>query len=73
MRYPQATKPAIALRRYAKPPVSWAPKTPIRPLDPRIVPDAKWPNMYRIRLPGGGLSDMVNLTRAKDALLARLG
>jgi hypothetical protein len=29
--------------------------------------------MYRIRLPGGGLSDMVNLTRAKDALLARLG
>jgi hypothetical protein len=37
-------------------------------LDPRIVPDPKWPGMYRIRLPGGGLSDMVNLTRATDAL-----
>jgi hypothetical protein len=24
--------------------------------------------MYRIRLPAGGLSDMVNLNRAKDAL-----
>jgi hypothetical protein len=24
--------------------------------------------MYRLRLPAGGLSDMVNLTRAKDAL-----
>ena len=37
-------------------------------LDPRIVPDAKWPGMYRIRLPDGSLSVMVNLTRAKDAL-----
>jgi len=36
-------------------------------LDPRIVADPKWPGMYRIRIPGGGLSDMVNLTRAKDA------
>ena len=41
-------------------------KTP--KLDPRIVSDPKWPGMYRIRLPGGGLSDMVNLTRATDAL-----
>src|SRR5262245_3900727 len=30
-----------------------------------IVPDAKWPGMYRLN---GTLSDMVNLTRAKDAL-----
>jgi hypothetical protein len=37
-------------------------------VDPRIVADPKWPGMYRIRIPGGGLSDMVNLTRAKDAL-----
>jgi hypothetical protein len=37
-------------------------------LDPRIVADPRWPGMYRIRLPGGGLSDLVNLTRAKDAL-----
>jgi hypothetical protein len=37
-------------------------------LDPRIVPDAKWSGMCRIRLRDGSLSDMVNLTRAKDAL-----
>jgi hypothetical protein len=35
-----------------------------------IVPDAKYPGMYRLLLPGGGLSDVVNLTRAKDALRA---
>jgi hypothetical protein len=33
-----------------------------------IVPDATYPDMYRLRLPAGALSDMVNLTRAKDAL-----
>jgi hypothetical protein len=37
-------------------------------LDPRIVPDPKWPGMYRIKRPDGSLSDMVNLTRARDAL-----
>jgi hypothetical protein len=37
-------------------------------LDPRIVPDPKWPGMYRIRRPDGSLTDLVNLTRAKDAL-----
>jgi hypothetical protein len=37
-------------------------------LDPRIVPDDRWPGMYRLRLPDGTLSDMVNLTRARDAL-----
>ena len=31
---------------------------PKTPLDPRIVPNAKWPGMYRIRLPDGLLSDM---------------
>ena len=41
-----------------------------RSLDPRIVPDAKWPGMYRIHLPEGSLSDMANLTRIKDALRA---
>jgi hypothetical protein len=40
-----------------------------RGLDRRIVPDAKWPGMYRIRRPDGSLTDMVNLTRAKEALL----
>ena len=34
-----------------------------------IVPDAKWPGMYRLRLSDGTLTDMVNLTRARDALL----
>jgi len=37
-------------------------------LDPRIFPDPKWPGMYRVRRPDGSLSDMVNLTRARDAL-----
>jgi hypothetical protein len=37
-------------------------------IDPRIVPDLKWPGMYRIKRPDGSLSDMVNLTRARDAL-----
>ncbi len=32
----------------------------------RVVPDAKWPGMWRAQLPRG-LSDMVNLTRARDA------
>lgn len=35
-----------------------------------IVPDGKWPGMYRIHLPDGSLSDMVNVTRAKDAAKA---
>ena len=37
-------------------------------LDPRIVPDPKWPGMYRIKRPDGSLSDMANLTRCRDAL-----
>jgi len=36
-------------------------------LGSRIVPDAVYPGMYRVRRPDGSLSDMVNLTRAKDA------
>jgi len=35
-------------------------------LDPRIVPDAHWAGMYRIRKPDGSLTDMVNLTRARS-------
>jgi hypothetical protein len=34
----------------------------------RIVPDSKWGGMYRLRRPDGTLSDMMNLTRAKDAI-----
>jgi hypothetical protein len=38
-----------------------------RRLPPGVVPDAKWPGMYRLRLPDGSLTDMVNLTRANEA------
>jgi hypothetical protein len=37
-----------------------------------IVPDAKYPAMWRVTLPGGGLSDMVNRPRAMDAARAWL-
>jgi hypothetical protein len=36
--------------------------------NPRIVVDERWSGMYRLRLPDGSLSDMVNLARARDAL-----
>jgi hypothetical protein len=32
-----------------------------------VVPDADWPGMYRVRRPDSSLTDMVNLTRARDA------
>ena len=32
----------------------------------RVVPDAKYTGMWRVKLPGG-LSDLTNLTRARDA------
>jgi hypothetical protein len=32
-----------------------------------IVPDADWPGMWRVHTPKGHITDMVNLTRAKDA------
>jgi hypothetical protein len=31
-----------------------------------VEPDPEWPLMYRVRI-GGHVTDMVNLTRAKDA------
>jgi hypothetical protein len=34
-----------------------------------IIPDQKWPRMWRVQLPNGHITDMVNLTRAKDAAL----
>jgi hypothetical protein len=33
----------------------------------RVVPDARWPGMWRMLWPDGRLSDMTNLARAKDA------
>jgi hypothetical protein len=32
-----------------------------------VVPDPDWPKMYCVRKPDGRLTDMVNLTRARDA------
>ena len=32
-----------------------------------VVPDANHAGMYRVRTPDGHLSDMVNISRAKDA------
>jgi hypothetical protein len=56
-----------------KPVVPCGPKQPFRNgqkenFPDRIVPDENWPGIYRIRLPDGGLSDSINLTRAKDAI-----
>lgn len=36
----------------------------------RVVPDDRYPGMWRIAWPDGRLSDMVNLARAKDAAAA---
>jgi hypothetical protein len=35
-----------------------------------ITPDAIWPGMWRVKLPNDLLSDMVNLTRARDAAVS---
>jgi hypothetical protein len=39
----------------------------------RVISDEKYPSMWRIHWADGEVSDMVNLTRAKDAALARAG
>jgi hypothetical protein len=38
-----------------------------------IVSDERFPGMYRLKRTDGSLSDMVNLTHAKDALAAMQG
>jgi hypothetical protein len=35
-----------------------------------VEPDGKWVGMFRVRLPNGHLTDMVNLSRAKDAAIS---
>jgi len=32
-----------------------------------IVPDTRWPGMWRVQRPDGTVTDMVNLARARDA------
>jgi len=60
IRTPEGLKPqSVTLRQPLKRPN----------LDPRIVADPKWPGMYRIKRRDGSLTDMVSLSRAKDALL----
>ena len=39
------------------------------PVMATVEGDAKWPGMWRVRL-GGMLSDMANLSRAKDAAIS---
>jgi hypothetical protein len=39
-----------------------------RPLPRGIVPHSNWPGMYRVKTADGTLSDMLNLTRARDLL-----
>lgn len=36
----------------------------------KIIPDATWPKMYRVEYPPGTISDMTNLSRAKDAAVS---
>jgi hypothetical protein len=36
----------------------------------KIEPDARWPGMWRIRTPDGVCTDMVNISRAKDAAVS---
>ena len=36
----------------------------------KLVQSSVWPLMWRVQHPNGTLSDMVNLTRAKDAAIS---
>jgi hypothetical protein len=38
----------------------------------RVVPDGDWPGMWRVIRQDGSLSDMANLTRARDAAIAQV-
>jgi hypothetical protein len=40
----------------------------LSPRKPKVVPDSAHRGMWRVRWPDGRLSDMTNLTRAKDAV-----
>jgi hypothetical protein len=35
-----------------------------------VEPDSKWPNMYRVWMRGGRLSDMANISWAKEAAVS---
>jgi hypothetical protein len=40
----------------------------LNPRRPKVVADAACPGMWRLQWSDGGLSDITNLTRAKDAV-----
>jgi hypothetical protein len=48
-------------------PARVAEKSTSRRLPPGVVADVNWAGMYRLVLPDGSLTDMVNLPRAKEA------
>ena len=58
-------KPALTWRRNG---ADWVLLTGGRRFG-RVVPDSKYPNMWRSVLSGSRLSDMANLTWAKNAVL----
>lgn len=35
-----------------------------------VKPDSAWPGLWRVHLSDGSVTDMVNLTRAKDAAVS---
>jgi hypothetical protein len=41
-----------------------------QPVRADIVPDERWPGMWRVTLADGSLSDIMNLPRARDLALA---
>ncbi len=44
----------------------------VRYLQTEVIPDANYPGMYRVAYSNGRVSDMVNLTRARDAARLRV-
>ena len=36
----------------------------------KIITDSQWPGMFRVEYPPGTVSDMTNLTRARDAAIS---
>jgi hypothetical protein len=45
-------------------------RTGSRSILAQIVADRVYPSMWRVKMPSGKLSDMTNLTRAKDAAMS---
>ena len=60
------------MHNYSSQDLVWSERS-LRPYSKRgrvlatVEPDQDWSGMWRVRMPGGHLTDMVNLTRARDA------